>query len=56
MIELGLRFPLIYRMVEDMVDYRAIFVTHKTAYEWTQKFGRTYASNIRRRTPRLGDK
>lgn len=43
-------------MVEDMLAYRGIFVTYKTVYEWAEKFGRAYASNIRRRTPRLGDK
>ena len=25
-------------------------------YEWAEKFGRTFAKNIQRRTPRLGDK
>jgi len=50
------RFPLSFRMVEDMLAYRGIFVTHKSVYEWAEKFGRAYASNIRRRTPRLGDK
>ncbi|OYR30963.1 IS6 family transposase [Brucella pseudogrignonensis] len=50
------RFPLSFRMVEDMLAYRGIFVTHKTVYEWAENFGRTYASNIRRRTPRLGEK
>ncbi|HBQ34399.1 MAG TPA: IS6 family transposase [Ochrobactrum anthropi] len=50
------RFPLSFRMVEDMLAYRGIFVTHKTVYEWAEKFGRAYAGNIRRRTPRLGDK
>ncbi|KAB2654431.1 IS6 family transposase, partial [Brucella anthropi] len=50
------RFPLSFRMVEDMLAYRGIFVTYKTVYEWAEKFARAYASNIRRRTPRLGDK
>ncbi len=43
-------------MVEDMLAYRGIFVTHKTVYEWAEKFGRAYVTTIRRRTPRLGDK
>ena len=41
------RFPLGFRMVEDTLAYRGIFVTHKTVYEWVEKFGRAYASNIR---------
>ncbi|NNU62854.1 IS6 family transposase [Ochrobactrum soli] len=50
------RFPLSFRMVEDMLAYRGIIVTHKTVREWAEKFGRDYANKIRRRTPRLGDK
>lgn len=50
------RFPLSFRMVEDMLAFRGILVTHKTIPEWAEKFGRTYANAIRRRTPRLGDK
>ena len=50
------RFPLSFRMVEDMLAYRGIVVTHKTVREWAEKFGREYANQIRRRTPRLGDK
>ncbi|MGO1163955.1 IS6 family transposase [Brucella sp. C7-11G] len=50
------RFPLSFRMVEDMLAYRGIIVTHKTVREWAEKFGRNYANQIRRRCPRLGDK
>ena len=50
------RFPLSFRMEEDMLAYRGIVVTHKTVREWAEKFGRAYANRIRRRTPRLGDK
>lgn len=50
------RFPLSFRMVEDMLAYRGIIVTHKTIREWAEKFGRDYACKIRRRTARLGDK
>lgn len=28
------RFPLSFRMVEDMLAYRGILVTHKTIREW----------------------
>lgn len=50
------RFPLSFRMVEDMLAYRGIIVTRKTVREWAEKFGRDYTNKIRRRTPRLGDK
>lgn len=50
------RFPLSFRMVEDMLNYRGITVTYKTKREWAEKFGRAYANSLRRRTPRLGDK
>lgn len=50
------RFPLSFRMVEDMLAYRGIIVTHKTIREWAEKFGRDYANKIRRSTPLLGDK
>ncbi|MBB6262321.1 putative transposase [Paenochrobactrum gallinarii] len=50
------RFPLSFRMVEDMLAYRGIIVTHKTVREWAEKFGRDHANTNRRRTPRLGDK
>ena len=50
------RFPLSFRMVEAMLAYRGIILTHKTVREWAEKFGRDYANTIRRRTPRLGDK
>lgn len=50
------RSTVSYRMVEDMLAYRGIFVTHKTMREWAEKFGRDYANKIPRRTPRFGDK
>ena len=43
-------------MVEDMLAYKGVIVTHKTIRQWAEKFGRDYANKIRRRTPRLGDK
>jgi putative transposase len=55
-VRLYFRFPLSFGLVEDMLAYRGIFVTHKTVYEWAEKFGRVYAKTIRRRTPRFGDK
>jgi putative transposase len=50
------RFPLSLRMVEDMLAYRGIIITHQTIRTWVEKLGRDYANKIRRRTPRLGDK
>lgn len=50
------RCTVSFRMVEDMLAYRGIIVTHKTIREWTEKFARDYANKIRNRAPRLGDK
>ena len=50
------RFPLSLRMVEDLLAARGIIVSHETIRRWAEKFGRDFARNIRRRTPRLGDK
>ncbi len=43
-------------MVEDMLAYKGMIVTHKTIRLWAEKFGRDYTNKVRRRTPRLGDK
>ncbi len=51
------RFPLSLRMVEDMLAARGIIVSHQTVRLWAEKFGRAFASEIRRRSAgRLGDK
>src|SRR6202521_5093364 len=50
------RFPLILRMVEEMLAARGISVTHETIRQWGLKFGREFANRIRRRAPRRGDK
>ncbi|MGO1164485.1 IS6 family transposase, partial [Brucella sp. C7-11G] len=50
------RFPLSFRMIEDMLAYRGIIVTYKPLYEWAEKFGQTFANNIQCRRPRLGYK
>ena len=50
------RFPLSLRMVEDMLAAREIIVSHQTVRLWAEKFGRTVANEIRRRsTGKLGD-
>jgi putative transposase len=54
---LYLRFPLSLRMVEDMLAARGIIVSHQTVRLWAEKFGRAFASELRRRSAsRLGDK
>jgi putative transposase len=50
------RFPLSLRMVEEMPALRGIVVSHETVRRWALKFGREYASRLRRRLPRGGDK
>ncbi|OJF89638.1 IS6 family transposase [Pararhizobium antarcticum] len=51
------RFPLRFRMVEDLLAARGITVSHQTVRFWAEKFGRHFANDIRRRAAgRLGDK
>lgn len=51
------RFPLSLRMVEDMLAARGIIVSHQTIRLWAEKFGRTFANQIRQRSRgQLGDK
>lgn len=51
------RFPLSLRMVEDLLAARGVVVSHQTVRLWAEKFGRTFANEIRRRSSgQLGDK
>jgi putative transposase len=50
------RFPLSLRMVEDMLAARGIIVSHESVQRWAEKFGRDFATTIRRRAARLGDR
>ena len=50
------RFPLSLRMVEEMLAFRGIEVSHETIRQWGLKFGQKFANIIRRRLPRPGDK
>ena len=50
------RFPLSLRMVEEMLAAHGIAVTYETIRQRGLKFGREFASRIRRRAPRRGDK
>jgi len=42
-------FPFSLRMVEDLLAVRWIVVSHQTVRLWAEKFGRTFANNIRLR-------
>ena len=50
------RFPLSLQMVEEMLAARGILVTHETVRQWALKFGQSFAQQIRRRLPAVGDK
>jgi putative transposase len=50
------RFSLSFRDVEEMMLQRGIVVSHETVRQWSVKFGQAYASGLRRRRPRPGDK
>src|SRR5690242_496879 len=50
------RFPLALRTVEELLAARGITVSHETVRQWALKFGQGFASQIRRRLPRAGDK
>jgi len=50
------RFTLSFRDVEEMLAMRGVVLTHETVREWCLKFGQTYANNLRRRTPRPGER
>jgi hypothetical protein len=50
------RFCLSYRDVEALMAKRGISLTYETVRHWCRKFGQVYASRLRRRRPRPGDK
>lgn len=50
------RFPVSFRMVEEMLAARGILASHETVRQWAMKFGQTFANQIRRRLPASGDK
>ena len=49
------RFALSFRDVEELMSSRGVSLTYETVREWSLKFGQTYASSLRRRSPRPGD-
>jgi putative transposase len=50
------RFCLSYRDIEEMMLVRGVCVTYEAIRQWCQKFGQTFANDLRRRRPRPGDK
>jgi putative transposase len=50
------RFCLSYRDVEELMAERGVILTYEAVRYWCRKFGQTYANQLRRRRPRLGDK
>jgi putative transposase len=50
------RFCLSYRDIEEMMLVRGVVVTYEAIRQWCQKFGQTFANDLRRRRPRPGDK
>ena len=50
------RFPLSFRDVEEMLALRGVVLSYETIPEWCLKFGRTYANDLQRKSPRPGDR
>jgi len=48
-VMLYIRFPLSLRNVEDLLHERGIDVSHETVRYWWNRFGPTFASEIKRR-------
>ena len=44
------RFPLSLRDIEDLLAERGIAVSFQTVSEWTTKFGRKFAHQLKRRS------
>lgn len=49
------RFPLSYRLVEEMLLERGILVSYESVRRWAQKFGPAYARRLKRKTPSRRD-
>ena len=49
-------FSLSLRDVELILAQRGVFVSYETVRRWCEKFGESFAHNLRRRRPRPGDK
>jgi len=44
------------RDTSQALSYRGLDVSHETIRAWVSKFGRLYASGLRKRQPQIGDK
>ena len=55
-IWLYFRFSLSYRDVEEIMAERGIALTYETVRQWCQKFGQTYANELKCRCNKRGDK
>jgi putative transposase len=53
---LHFRFCLSFRDVEEFLFERVVIVTYEAIRKWCRKCGQHYATQLRRRRPRLGDK
>jgi putative transposase len=50
------RFALSFRDVEEMLAMRGVALSYETVRVWCLNFGQTYANDLRRRSPRPGDR
>jgi putative transposase len=49
-------FALSLRDVELMMAFRGVLLTYETVRNWCDKFGPSYAAQLKRKRPKLGDK
>lgn len=49
------RFPLSFRLIEEMLIERGFIVSYETIRRWSLKFGATFARSLRRKPARRGD-
>ena len=50
------RFGVSFRDVEELMAARGVVLSYETVRRWCDKFGKQYASGLRRRRGRTGDK
>jgi len=50
------RVALSFRDVEEMLAMLSVSLSYETVREWCLKFRQTYASSLRRKSPRPGDR
>ncbi|WP_201381659.1 IS6 family transposase [Ktedonobacter sp. SOSP1-52] len=54
-IWLYFRFSLSFRDIEELMVQRGMVLTYETIRQWCLKCGQTYASELKRRRPKMGD-